>query len=220
MTVPARNCFPVPDTIPDEHVPLLETLGVALHAVDLGHLRVGSSTAIIGAGSIGLCIAAVARLAGASPMFITDRLKWRLDAAAAMGATPVDIDEDDPVDAVMKATRGRGVDVAFEAAWSDESSLTQAVNMLRPGGRLVIVGISADDTLTFNHSVVRRKGLTIAMCRRMKHTYPRAIAFASTGRVDLASLVTHRYPLVRTADAMDHALNYRDGAIKVVVDCH
>ena len=219
MTVPAFCCFPLPDSIPDEQVPLLETLGVALHAVDLAHIRVGSSVAVIGAGSVGLCIARVAGLAGALPLFVTDRHRWRLDAAATSGAVPIDIDNGDPVEAVMHATNGRGVDVAIEAAWSSPESLAQAVGVLRPGGRLVVVGISGDDTLHFPHSPARRKGLTIAMCRRMKHVTPRAIALAAAGRVDLAPLVTHRFPLDQTAEAFETAAGYRDGVIKAVVRC-
>ena len=220
LTVPSFCCFPLPEAVPDDHVPLLETLGVALHAVDLAHVHVASSVAVIGAGSVGQLIARVAMLAGALPLFVTDRHPPRLDAAAAVGATPLHIDEADPVQAVMDATAGRGVDVAIEAAWSDASSLGQAANMLRPGGRLVVVGISGDDTLHFPHSPVRRKGLTIAMCRRMKHTYRRAIALAASGRIDLAPLVTHRYPLHQTADAFAAASSYGDGVIKAVVRCN
>jgi len=218
MTVPADICFPVPEAIDDDVVPMLETLGVALHAVDLAHIRVGLGVAVIGAGSIGQCVAQVASLAGAAPLLVTDRLAWRLDAAAALaGATPVHVDDADPVEAIMRATGGRGVDVAIEAAWSDEHAINQAVEVLRPGGRLAVVGISGDDALRFRHSAVRRKGVTIAMCRRMKHTYPRAIALAASGRVRLNELVTHRVPLAEAADAFAVASGYDDGVIKAVI---
>ena len=219
MIVPARVCFPLPDSIPAEQVPLLETLGVALHAIDLAHLRVGSSVAVIGAGPIGLCVAQVAVLAGALPVFVTDRLPWRLDLARAFGARSVHVDETDAVRAIVDATRGRGVDVAIECAWSTEESVAQAVEAVRPGGRLVIVGIpGVDDGLTVRHSTARRKGLTIAMCRRMKHTYPRAIALAEAGRVTLAPLISHRFPLSAAADAIRRAAAYEDGVLKVIID--
>jgi L-iditol 2-dehydrogenase len=164
VIVPAFVCFPLPGSIPDEQVPLLEPLGVALHAVDLAHVRVGSSVAVIGSGSIGLCVAQVARLAGALPLFVTDRLPWRLALANRLGAHAIHVDEHDPVQTVMDATHNHGVDVAIECAWSSEAAVAQAVDALRPGGRLVIVGIAGDDRLTVCHSTARRKGLTIAMC--------------------------------------------------------
>lgn len=217
MIVPTDTCFPVPDCIDDEQTALLEPLGVGLHAIDLAHIRVGYSVAVVGSGTIGLCCAQVARLAGASPLFVTDRLPHRLALAEKYGATTFNIDKTDPVDAVMQATGGRGVDIAIEAAWSDDSSVTQAVNMLRPGGRLVIVGISGDDKLGFQHSTVRRKGVTIAMCRRMKHTYPRAIHLVSSGRYTFDGMVSHRYTLDQTVDAFATAADYGSGAIKVMV---
>lgn len=218
MVVPGWVCFPLPAAIPDEHAPLLETLGVALHAVDLAHIRPASSVAVVGAGGIGLAVAQVARVAGAMPLFVTDRLPWRLDLAERLGARSVHVGAQNPVDAILAATGDRGVDVVLECAWSDEDALAQAVDVLRPGGRLVIVGIAGDDRLALRHSTARRKGLTIAMCRRMKHTYPRAIALAESGRVDLGALITHRFPLGAADDALRLAAGYGDGIVKAIVN--
>ena len=81
MVMPARCCFPVPKAISDIEAALLEPLGVALHAVDLAKLRAAHSVAILGAGSIGLFILQVAKLAGADPIFVTDKFPWRLKVA-------------------------------------------------------------------------------------------------------------------------------------------
>ena len=218
LNVPADTCFPVPEAIGNIEAALLEPLGVALHAVDLGHVRVGHSVAVIGAGSIGLLCGAVALRAGASPLLMTDRLPARLDAARRLGAHAIHAEEADPAKAILARTGGRGVDVAFECAWSTPDAVAQAVDVLRPGGRLVVVGISSDDTLCFRHSAVRRKGLTIALCRRMKHTYPRAITMVASRTIDVVQLVTHRLPLDDTAAALDLAASYRDGVIKAVVE--
>ena len=116
----------------------------------------------------------------------------------------------------MKFTGGRGVDIAIEAAWADHS-VQQAVEMARPGGRLVLVGIAADDKLQFQHSVARRKGLTIVMSRRMKHTYPRAIELATSGKVKLDELVSHRFDLSQTAQAFASNFAYEEGINKVIL---
>ena len=217
MNVSARNCFPLPDAISDETGPLLETLGVAIHAIDLSKIRVGATAAVIGAGPVGLLIARLAVLAGASQVFAFDKLDWRLQKARDWGATQaINVDECDPVDALMKATGGRGVDVAIEAAWSDHS-VQQAAEMARHGGRLVIVGIAPDDNLRFQHSTARRKGLTIMMSRRMKHTYPRAIELARSGKVKLEELISHRFDLSQTAAAYESNAAYEQGINKVIL---
>jgi len=216
MLMPARSCFPVPRAIDDEAAALLEPLGVAIHAVDFAKLRVGCSVAILGAGPIGLLILQIARLAGADPIFVTDKFSWRLKLAQKWGGIPIRYDREDATRRVMEETHGRGVDVAIEAAWAEES-VTQAAEMARFGGRLVVVGISGGNRLELKASVARRKGLTIVMSRRMKHTYPRAIRLAESGRVDLRSLISHRFPLQLAAEAFALNTAYRDKVVKVMI---
>ena len=218
MHMPARSCFPLPDRLDDATAVLLEPLGVAIHAVDLAKIRIGHRVAILGAGPIGLCILQLVRLAGAEAVYVADKFPWRLELAERFGATAAwCCDQTDPIAAVRQATGGRGVDVAIEAAWCDHS-VVQAAEMLVHGGRLVVAGIPDDDRLVLKHSAARRKGLTIVMVRRMKHAYPRAIRLVERGAVDLAPLVSHRFPLGRVGEAFALNADYRDGVVKVIVD--
>ena len=232
MICPAHSCFPYPDSLSDAAGALLEPLGVALHAVDLGKLRVANSVAILGCGPIGLLILRLAKLSGADPIYAFDCFPWRVEKACAWGATKAWVVDNplspllegegpgvrvhDPVAVIHQETGGRGVDVAFEAAWSDHS-IEQAAEMARLGGRLVLVGIPSDDRMVMKHSVARRKGLTIMMSRRMKHTYPRAIHLATT-RLDLDDLVSHHLPLTETAQAFAMNADYKEGVHKIVID--
>ena len=216
MRIPAGSCFPVPERIDDTEAALLEPLGVAIHTVDLAKIRVGASVAVLGAGPIGLLILQLAKLAGADPIFVTDKYSWRLNLAAKYGGIPI-ADDGESTAWVQKETRGRGVDVAIEAAWGGDS-VEQAADMARLGGRVVLVGIPSDDRLALKHSTARRKGLTLVMCRRMKHTYPRAIELAARGRVDLRGLVSHRFPLEQVPAAFALNAAYRDSVVKVVID--
>ena len=217
MLVSARNCFPMPDSLSDDVGPLLETLGVAIHAIDLSKIRIGSRVAVIGVGPVGLLVTRLAVLAGAARVIVFDKLDWRLQKACDWGATQAfNVDRRDPVAAVRDVTDGRGVDVAIEAAWADHS-LQQAADMARFGGRLVLVGIPSDDQLQLKHSVARRKGLTIIMSRRMKHTYPRAIELATSGKIQLEELVSHRFDLAQTAQAYASNFAYEDGINKVIL---
>ncbi len=217
MHMPARCCFPVPKSVDDEAAALLEPFGVAIHAVDLSKLRVNRSVAIIGAGPIGLLILQLARLSGADPIFVTDKLPWRLRLAAKWGGIPINSEKEDASKRVNAETHGRGVDVAIEAAWGEQSSVAQAVEMARMGGRVSLAGIPGDDRLVMKHSTARRKGLTVLLIRRMKHIYPRAIRMAEQGRVDLQGLVSHRFPLKRIVEAFQLNTAYKDKVVKVII---
>ncbi len=217
MHMPARSCFPVPDSIDDASAALLEPLGIAIHAVDLAKIRVANSVAILGAGAIGLIILQLARLSGADPIFISDKFPWRLAAAKKYGGIPINCDQVDPAQTVRDATGGKGVDVAIEAAWADQS-VQQAAEMVRLGGRMVVVGISEADQLVMRHSTVRRKGVTIRLARRMKHTYPRSIRLFKRGAVDLSGLISHRFPLEKGPEAFALNAAYQDEVVKVVIE--
>ena len=215
MLVESRNCFPVPASMSEPTVALLETLGVAVHSVDLGKVRVGDGVGVIGCGPVGLLLVRLARLSGASPILVWDKHPWRVAKAIALGADDGWLVSADGVPAGPKAP---DLDVVFEAAWAD-TSVQHAADVVRPGGRLVLVGIPGDDRLYLSHGTARRKGLTIRMARRMKHTYPRAIALAQTGQVDLDDLGLA--PLRAGEDARglraEHALPGRPA--QGVVDC-
>jgi L-iditol 2-dehydrogenase len=216
IIMPAACCFPLPREIDDEAGALLEPLGVALHAVDLAKARVGESALVIGAGPIGLLIVQAAKLAGMDPVFVVEPLPWRLHLADTLGGVSIDPSLGDPVERMRSATNGRGVDVAFEAAWADES-VQLAAESARPGGRLVLVGIPREDDLTLKHSTARRKGLTILFSRRMKHTYPRAIRLVERGEIDVKRLISHRFPLSETPDAFALNSEYRDEVVKIMI---
>lgn len=211
-----KNLISIPDSMTFADGAMLEPLGVALHAVDLAHLKTGMTVGVFGCGPIGLLIIQVARLSGAVKIIATDKLLHRLDAAGSLGATKAIIAQDGAeIEAVMAATGGRGVDVAFEAA-GDQQAVDTSVAAALPGGKVILAGILPDDRTSFSASTARRKGLTIKLVHRMKHTYPRAIELVSKGLVDVRSLVTHRYPLEKAAEAFEIAQR-REG-IKVIID--
>jgi L-iditol 2-dehydrogenase len=207
----------VPDSITDAGTALLEPLGVAIHAVDLGKIKVAKSVAVLGCGPIGLLIIRLLRLSGADPIYAFDCFPWRAAKAKEWGASEAWTLDHDPVEMIRDVTEGRGTDVVFEAAWADQS-IAQAAEMARLGGRVVLVGIPSDDRILMKHSTARRKGLTIMMSRRMKHTYPRAIHLASTGKIDVDTLISHRFPLADANKAFALNISYAEGVHKIVID--
>lgn len=217
MHVPAETCYPVPEGMDAVTAAMLEPFGVAIHTLDLAKVRPAESVAIIGVGSIGLCILQLLVHSHVRPVFAADTLPWRASLAGKIGADAFCTDQADVVQAVLDATNGRGVDVAVEAA-SGGDALVQAAEMLAPGGRLMAVGIDEDDRFLIRHSNARRKGITVRMVRRMKHAYGRAIRLVETGDYDLAGLVTHRLPLDEAPHAFALNANYDDGVVKAMIE--
>ena len=215
MAWPTRLLHPLPDALSDMDGALLEPLGVAVHAVDLGHLPFGGSASVVGCGPIGLLLIGLLKAAGARSVLAVEPLAHRREAAARFGADQVAEPAAFAGSDLMSELTGFGVDVAFEAAGNDEA-VGLAIASVRPGGRTVLAGIPGDDVITLPAALARRKGLTIAMVRRMNEVYPRAISLAERGVVDLGSLVTRRAGLGDIAAAFGDAAD-RNG-LKVIVE--
>jgi len=192
-------------------------LGVAIHAVDLAHIKPGMTVGVFGCGPIGLLTLQVARAAGATQLFATDLpgVPHRLDAARSLGAQ-VFVADPHQIEAreILAMTGKQGVDVAFDAAGESEA-VQAAIAAVKPGGKVILIGIPSDDRTVFTASIARRKGLTIKLVRRMKLAYPRALRLVESGQVDVRSLVTGRFPLDKTPQAF--ATAQRREGIKVVI---
>lgn len=217
MVWPTRNLHPLPDSLDNADGAMLEPLGVAIHTVDLGHVKPGMTVGVFGCGPIGILTIQMARVAGATRIIATDKLAHRLDAAREFGANVAiqASDEGQEREALMRETKGRGMDVTFEAA-GEKSAVETAIEAAKPGARVVLCGIPSVDITTFTASTARRKGLTIKLVRRMKHVYPRAIRLAESGQVDVRSIVTHRFSLA-DADQAFQVANRREG-LKILVE--
>lgn len=197
---PKQCLYPIPPSISAAEGSLLEPLGIALHAVDIGKVKTGMRVGVFGCGPIGLLVIQVAQLAGASEVFVTEPLSHRLEAAVKFGA--------------KNWSHGEEVDVSFECAGENEA-VGDAITAVKPGGRVVLVGIPNDDRTVFTASTARRKGLTLLLVRRMKFTYLRAIKLLESRQVDLRALITATFPLEKIGEAFA-AAQRREG-LKVIV---
>jgi L-iditol 2-dehydrogenase len=211
-----KSLFPIPDSFSDDEAAMLEPLGIAIHTVDLGKVKPGMSVGVFGSGPIGLLIIQMAKVAGAANIIATDKLKHRVEAAKRFGATEAFlVGEFSRLSEIRAATNGRGVDVAFDAAGAQDA-VDDAFDAVANGGKVVLAGIPDDDKTSFSSSQARRKGLTIKLVRRMKHTYPRAIELVAKGLVDVRSLVTHRF-LLEEANEAFRVAQRREG-LKIIIE--
>jgi L-iditol 2-dehydrogenase len=211
-----KYLLPIPDSLTFADGAMLEPLGVAIHAVDLAHIKAGMMVGVFGCGPIGLLIIQLAKLSGAVNIVATDKLAHRVEAAKAYGASHAFLAGDSlELEEIRAATGGRGVDVAFEVA-GVQDAVDTSITAVIPGGKVILAGIPDDDKTSFLASTARRKGLTVKLVRRMKHTYPRAIDLVSQGLVDVRSLVTHRFPLEQASEAF--GLAERREGLKIMIE--
>lgn len=214
MVWPERCLYPLPEALSDADGAMLEPLGIGIHAMNMAHLRVGMSVGVFGCGPIGLLIIQLAKLAGASKIVATDILLHRVTAARTLGADEAYLVTQADGSKEWGLLDGQQFDVVFEAA-GENPAVEMAVAAARPGGKVILVGIPADDRTSFSASLARRKGLTLKLVRRMKLTYPPAIQLVESGKVDVRSLVTHTFPLEQAAEAFSVA-SRREG-LKVMI---
>ena len=201
---PTPFLYPLPESMSAEAGALLEPLGVAIHAHDLGHVRAGGHAAVIGCGPIGLLLVQLLLASGMGSVLAVDPLPHRRSLAQEIGAQPVLTPEEFQDPEARSAVGKDGVDVSFEVAGTDQA-VHLALAAVRPGGRVVLVGIPEEDHTSFRASLARRKGLTILLSRRMGEVYPRATRLAQDGAVDLERMVSHRFGLLDAAAALETA---------------
>jgi L-iditol 2-dehydrogenase len=180
---PDRRVHLLPDGYDPAQGALLEPLGVAVHSTDLAHLRHGWRVAVVGCGPIGLMLVQLAVMSGCEVVAVEPR-EHRREAARRAGATTVVTPEEVNSGSALDSR----CDVAFEVSGADDG-LGRAGVLVRPGARIVLVGIPDEDSTSFPASLMRRKGLTLALVRRMTDdAYSRAIALGARGAVDLGGL--------------------------------
>jgi L-iditol 2-dehydrogenase len=216
VLVRPRFTHRIPADMPFELAALVEPTSVAVHAVRRSHLSVGDTVAVIGAGPIGLLTLAVAKANGASRAFVTDMDSARLAKAKEMGGDVVINAGEDATAAIINATNGEGVDVAFEAVGL-AITIETALRVVRAGGRLTLIGVTPQETVPFNLMLAQAKEVDITPVYLGRDAFPAALDMLASGRVHADAIVTHRFPLAEMKTAMETAVYQRNNAIKVIV---
>ena len=214
---PADFCFKLPPGLSFEEGAMAEPLAVAMQGTKRGEVGVGQSVAVLGCGPIGLVTLQAARARGATRIIATDVQQSRLELAARMGATDIiNAREGDPVARVRKLTAG-GVDVALETAGT-VPTVQQACAMVRMGGVVTLIGMPGELEFTMPVLDIICREYDVRGVFRYCNCYPPALALLGAGRVDVKSLITHRFPLDQAKAAIDFAKDRKDVAVKVMVE--
>jgi L-iditol 2-dehydrogenase len=216
VVLPEKNCFPIGESMTFEQATLAEPLSIGVYSVERSALPAKANLAILGVGPIGMCVFHVLRTKTVGNVYVTDKIEERL--AFSRDLDPKWTGNPDSVDIVKEISNIEPLllDVAYECS-GDPQAIRQGVELLKPGGTLVIVGITETDEVSFPIHELRRKEITILNIRRQLHCTQKAIDLLAQHKINMDSMVTHRFPLEETQKAFDLVANYRDGVMKAMI---
>ena len=211
-----RALHPLPEGLSYDEGAMLDTAGVAVHAVQRASIGIGDSVVVVGDGPIGNLTMQYARAAGAAQVIIVGSGQ-RLQAATRLGAVPIDFAAPaDPGKAVWELTGGKGADVVFECA-GVRASCEASVLMARKGGKVVMVG-NPIEPVSIPWGKLCLDEIDLVGCRANPNVSDRALCLMASGTINVGALLTHRFPLGEFSEALATFVEQRDGAMKVVIN--
>jgi threonine 3-dehydrogenase len=218
VVIPERNAWEVDPRIPPEVASVHDPFGNAVHTVFVAGGAddvVTSAVAVVGCGPIGLFAVGIVRAVGARLIVAIEPNDVRRDLAKRMGAdVVVDPGQEDPVDAVARATDGHGAEVVLEMS-GVPAAIDAGTRMIAPGGRMALLGlppglIELDLTNQIIFKEARLFGVT---GRELFRTWQQMTTLLATGMVDVSPVITHRFPLERFDEAFQAAASGRSGKV-------
>jgi L-iditol 2-dehydrogenase len=217
LVMPETSCYPIPDGMTFEEAAIVEPLSIGVYATTLADPLKGAKIGILGAGPIGLSVLLPAKSLGASRVYMTDKIDARLQMALQAGANWAGNPETEDVVAAITSREPELLDTIFECS-GEQDAMDQAVQLLKPGGELLLIGIpGAQNRVSFDINLLRRKELRIQNVRRQNDCVQRAIDMIANKEIDVNVMVTHRFPFARTKKGYDLVADYRDGVVKAMI---
>jgi len=206
VVMPARSVLRLPEEIPFEQgAVLMCSSATSLHALNKARLRPGESVAVFGVGGLGLSAIQLAKVFGAGEVFAVDIKRKKLARAEHFGAVPVDAAVSEPVQEIVRLTKGRGVDVALELIGLPVT-MRQAVGCLAIQGRAAMVGITEKTFEIASYmQVINKEAEIIGVSDHLAQELPQLLEWARRGALDLSEVITRTLPL--DAKAINNALD-------------
>jgi L-iditol 2-dehydrogenase len=217
IVMPEGSCFPLRGWLTPDHGSISEPLAIGVYSVKKSGGVKGLDAGILGFGPIGMSVMLAARAEGAKSLIVTDKIRSRLSLALKEGASSVFNPLDEDVIKKIKQQKHLGLDLVFECCGQQEA-LDQAIEVLKPGGRLIVVGIPEFDCWSVNADLTRRKEISLQFIRRQVDCMEQALEMMENRTINVTNMVTHRFPFEKTKEAFDLVAEYRDGVMKAMID--
>lgn len=217
IVMPEFTCFALDKSFNQTTAALIEPLTIGIYSVEMAKTDFQHKTiGIFGAGPIGLCVLMVLKTYQTGPIFCYEPIDFRRKKAGQLGAdftfNPFTEDAFDTTEKQEPLL----LDIVFECS-GDQKAVDDATRILKPGGKLVLVGIPPEAKYILDMDLMRRKELAIQNVRRQNHCMGKAIELISNG-LPIDQIVTHHFLPEQTQKAFDLVASYQDGVIKAMID--
>jgi L-iditol 2-dehydrogenase len=217
IVMPETSCFKIPDQMSFDEAAISEPLAIGLYAVKQSIPMKGAKVGILGFGPIGMSVLLPALAMGAKEVFVTDKIDERLQIARENGVVfTANPDSEDVVEKISGKVPEL-LDVVFECC-GQQDAIDNAVDLLKPGGKLMVIGIPDFDRWTLPVDKTRRKEICIQNVRRQNEAVQPALDMIASGEISVASMATHRYSFEESKEAFDLVAAYGDGVMKAMID--
>lgn len=217
VVMPETSCIPVSSEITYDQAAISEPLAIGVYAVKQSIPMKGSKIGILGFGPIGMSVLLPALSQGAEKIYVTDKISERLEIAKACGASWTGNPDSEDVVTKIREQEPLLLDAVFECCGQQEAT-DQAIEMLKPGGKLMLIGIPEFSRWSFRVDHMRHKEITIYNVRRQANCVEPALEMMENGKVDVARMPTHRFSFSDTQKAFELVAGYKDGVMKAMID--
>ena len=216
IVLPASCCYPIPEKMSYNTAVLCEPLSIGYYATSFADTLKNKNIGIFGAGPIGLSVLIAGKHLGANKIYVFDKLGYRLDIAKTQKAFWTgNVDKIDCVAEINKLENNQ-LDYIFECC-GEQSAVDQALQLVKPGGKFIIIGIPEFESYSFDAHLMRRNELTVQNVRRQNEYMDKTIKAVYKNKLNPDFMITHHFKLEETEKAFQLLSDYKDNIIKAVI---
>jgi len=217
IIMPETSCFPINDSMTMDQAAISEPLAIGVYAVKQSILTGEAKIGILGFGPIGMSVMLAAFAQGSQKIYVTDKINERLALAKKSGAFWVGNPDNEDIVKSICGSEPLQLDFVFECC-GQQDAIDNAIDILKPGGKLMIIGIPEKDRLSFSINKMRYKEITIINTRRQVNCVQPSLNMMEKGIIDIKNMLTHRFSFEDTQKAFELVSEYKDGVMKVMID--
>lgn len=216
IVMPEEQCIKLGKNQTLEDGALSEPLSIGLYANKQANYSKGAKIGILGYGPIGMSVLLTSKATNLGTYFVSDKINERLKIATKTGAQWIGNPNEINIAKKVKTHEPDLLDIVFECC-GQQDALDTAVEIVKPGGKIIIVGIPEFDHWTFQADIARRKEITFIHVRRQNNCVHEVLELMNQGKIDTSLMVTHRFSLKQTHQAFEMVRNYNDGVMKALI---
>jgi L-iditol 2-dehydrogenase len=216
VLVPVENLYPVPENFSVQETVFIEPLSIGVYSVELSRLKLNDDVLIFGVGPIGLSVTMTLSFKGIKNIDIIDKLEYRLQLSKKFGVRDTAHFNNQIHMKKLADDHIKGYSVVFECS-GDQTAINSTIEFLKPGEKLILVGIPSELYIKFDISKLRRKEITVINVRRQNNSMKKAIDIMSHFKSKSQLILTHQFNYLNTNSAYSLVNNYEDEVIKAVV---